>query len=135
MKKDRARIFDVTRDSSSRWHVQHPEKHALDLTVWESNSMAIPHDLITSHDSAKGMHSLNPNTNKRVCHPDALCRQHSQRVQIRTDDHVYANLKERFEMEATSGPISSLSTFVKWRPFYITKATQKCVEKHNRASH
>ncbi|CAM9463393.1 unnamed protein product [Choristocarpus tenellus] len=35
-------------------------------------------------------------------------------------------------MEATDGPIPCLSTLVKWRPFYITKATQKtCVCVHH----
>ncbi|CAM9826352.1 unnamed protein product [Choristocarpus tenellus] len=87
--------------------------------------MALPHDPIIWHDPAEGMHSLDPNTNKRVCHPDALCQQHAQRVQIGTDYDVYANSKERFEMEATDGLIPCLSTFVKWRPFYITKATQR----------
>ncbi|CAM9975176.1 unnamed protein product [Choristocarpus tenellus] len=78
------------------------------------------------------MHSLGPNANKRVSHPDALCQQHAQRVQIGTNDDVYANFKERFEIETTDGPIPCLSTFVKWRPFYITKGTQKtCVCVHH----
>ncbi|CAM9566783.1 unnamed protein product [Choristocarpus tenellus] len=114
LKKDRERIFDATRDSSSRrFDVQHPETHVLGLTVWESNSTALPHDPITWHDPAERMHSLDPNTNKRVCHPHAPCQKHAQRVQIGTDDDVYANFKERFEMEATHGSIPCLSTFVK----------------------
>ncbi|CAM9576990.1 unnamed protein product, partial [Choristocarpus tenellus] len=120
----RPRVFDMRRDNSSRqFHVLHPDTHVLGITVWESNSTAMPHDTVTSHDAAQGMHYLDPHTNKRVCHPDALCQQHAQKSQIGTDEDVYANFKERFEQEGISGPIPCLSTFVKWRLFYISKAT------------